>query len=426
MGRDEYELEYGGEMAQAEHPGIVTRMVAALRGEVNAATLEAYRGAGMRVYDVFAEVDLERKQTIGAAPVGERSRRVAVWNALVPQLLAEALLEADYAADPRTAGYLPQVTAEQARRLFALVEPWLARAQRGRVDPSFNLAAELTLPARLPAWVEAEPCPPAHLTAMIAACRRISAFADAALADAEAEGEGEGEGEGNPSPRSGLPRLRQLWAEADTAVQYADALLRPGAGADLHEAIEDKLHRAVELWYLLGQLAADPHLQERGGGGTRGTRGRLTLAAPSSLPGAPDFDPWCLTDPFSRQRWQSDRKAARAIELLWAHDPDPAATLTIQAEIDAALLSGDIASTTPRKGLSLGHYFCCPWGALYEVRRPVRIARKRLHVMEQFVFDVSAEELAEGGKFVRRIVRGPFHDTKQIDYCDPNAKGHGR
>ena len=76
----------------------------------------------------------------------------------------------------------------------------------------------------------------------------------------------------------------------------------------------------------------------------------------------------------------------------------------------------------------MGHYFCCPWGALYEVRRPVRIARKRLHVMEQFVFDVSAEEMAQGGKFVRRIVRGPFHDTKQIDYCNPNAnaKGHSR
>lgn len=47
-----------------------------------------------------------------------------------------------------------------------------------------------------------------------------------------------------------------------------------------------------------------------------------------------------------------------------AYDPDPAATLTIQAEIDAALAAGDIVSTT-NNGRTLGHYYCCPWGALY-------------------------------------------------------------
>jgi hypothetical protein len=53
----------------------------------------------------------------------------------------------------------------------------------------------------------------------------------------------------------------------------------------------------------------------------------------------------------------------------------------------------------------------------------VRIARKRLHATGQFVFDVSAEEMAEGGAFVRRIVRSPFHDTKEIDCCNPSG-GH--
>ena len=42
--------------------------------------------------------------------------------------------------------------------------------------------------------------------------------------------------------------------------------------------------------------------------------------------------------------------------------------------------------------------------------------------MEQFVFDVGAEEVAEGGAFVRRIKRDPFHETTEIDYCDP--QGH--
>lgn len=395
-------------MADQEHPGVVTRVISALRGEVSAATLEAYRSAGAAVYDVLAEVEAARKQAGGKRSVGERSGQVAVWNALVPQLLGEALLDADYAASPRTVGYLPPVTAQQVGRLFALVEPWLARARRGQADPSFALSAEAALPARLPGWVEVEPCPPTHLTAMIAASHRIGEYAEAALADAEAD----------PELEERLPRLRQLWAEADTAARYADTLLRPDANQELHQAIEDKLHRALEAWFLLGQLAADPHLAERAPG-----LERVVLADPLLLPGGPSFDPWCLTDPVSRRRWQAEYRAVRAIELLWAYDPAPAATLTVQAEIDAALEAGDIVAST-NSGRTLGHYYCCPWGAVYQVRRPVRIARTRLHAMEQFVFDVSAEEVAEGGKFVRRIVRGPFHDTSEIDYCDPQGGHH--
>ena len=394
-------------MVDSGHPGIMTRVIAALHGEKSAATLEAYRVAGAAVYDVLADVEAQRKQAHGGQlPVGERSRRVATWNALVPQLLGEALMDADYAADPRTVGFLPQVTAEQVGRLFALVEPWLAQARRAQVDASFDLSKEAGLPARLPAWVEVEPCPPQHLTAMIAASRRIGEYAEAALADAE----------NDPESAARLPRLRQLWAEADTAARYAEALLQPGAGQDLHEAIEDKLHRAMETWFLLGQLAADPRLGEHAP-----RRDNAVLADPLTLPGGPNFDPWCLTDPATRKRWQADHRAVRAIELLWAYDPDPAATLTVQAEIDAALAASAITATTGN-GRTLGHYYCCPWSALYQVRRPVQIGRTKLHAMEQFVFDVSAEEMAEGGKFVRRIVRGPFRDTSEVDYCDP--EGH--
>jgi hypothetical protein len=43
--------------------------------------------------------------------------------------------------------------------------------------------------------------------------------------------------------------------------------------------------------------------------------------------------------------------------------------------------------------------------------------------MQQFTFDVSAEEMAEGGQFVRRLLPGPFHLTGDVDYCDPTAEG---
>jgi hypothetical protein len=41
--------------------------------------------------------------------------------------------------------------------------------------------------------------------------------------------------------------------------------------------------------------------------------------------------------------------------------------------------------------------------------------------MQQFTFDVSAEGIAEGGQFVRRLLLGPFHPTSKVDYCDPAA-----
>jgi hypothetical protein len=89
----------------------------------------------------------------------------------------------------------------------------------------------------------------------------------------------------------------------------------------------------------------------------RAMRGRAGPAVP--LLGQPGFDPWCLTDPASRTRWQ---------------------------------------------------------------RRPVTIAGRQLRPMQQFTFDVSAEEMAEGGQFVRRLLPGPFHPTSNIDYCDPTAE----
>jgi hypothetical protein len=42
--------------------------------------------------------------------------------------------------------------------------------------------------------------------------------------------------------------------------------------------------------------------------------------------------------------------------------PDPAATLTIQAQIDAA--AGAIVRATTASGRPVGNYYCCPWSAI--------------------------------------------------------------
>lgn len=123
-------------------------------------------------------------------------------------------------------------------------------------------------------------------------------------------------------------------------------------------------------------------------------------------------------------KWKRDSQARQAISNLWRYDPDPARTVALAAEIDAAYEAGDIAYATDNRGREFGNYFCCPWSAIYVVKRPLRLAGRRLRVMEQFALDVSAEEMAENGTFVRRLVTGPFSPTTKVDYCDPEAGGH--
>lgn len=54
---------------------------------------------------------------------------------------------------------------------------------------------------------------------------------------------------------------------------------------------------------------------------------------------------------------------------------------------------------------------------------PVTLGGQPLRALEQFTYDVSAEEVAEGGSFVRRILVGNFRPTDEIDYCIP-GRGH--
>jgi hypothetical protein len=39
-------------------------------------------------------------------------------------------------------------------------------------------------------------------------------------------------------------------------------------------------------------------------------------------------------------------------------------------------------------------------------------------------YDVSAEEMGEGGQFKREIVVANFGTTNRVDCCDPSAGGH--
>lgn len=401
-----------------ERPTLMTRLAAMLHGEVAATTIEAYRRAGAAAYAEMTAADAARAETAASGadlwsiPVGRSSQLLCTWNAFALQTLGDELVEADYRADPRTVGYLPKVTAEQTAAFLGQVESWLSAARRAAVDPGFDITAQVTVPAPLPDWVEVEPCPRAHLDAMLAAARAMRARAEAAIADFQrtvtpAEHE------------KTAAKLAGMAADAGTVLSYAESLWSPKAGQQIHERVENSLKRAIDSYYALGQLLAMPALAERTEADGLHPTGVLL-----PLPGQPGFDPWCLTDPKTRGKWQRDPAARRAIDSLWRYDPDPAATLAIQSQIEAAVAAGAVLPGRTADGEPIGHYYCCPWSAVYLVRNPVVIAGTKLRPMQQFTFDVSAEEVLEGGEFERRLVIGPFHPTSKIDYCDPASGGH--
>ncbi|MEV7908136.1 hypothetical protein, partial [Streptomyces anulatus] len=129
-------------------------------------------------------------------------------------------------------------------------------------------------------------------------------------------------------------------------------------------------------------------------------------------PGQPGFDPWCLTDRKTLQRWRNDPRARESITELWRHDPNPAQTLRFQEDIDQGVERGDVSVLN-------SHYYCCPWAPIYRVNRPILIGDRRLQAGQEFTYEASAEEVLETGKFIRKIVNGPFTTTNQIDYCNP-------
>jgi|SRR5579859_1022399 len=154
----------------------------------------------------------------------------------------------------------------------------------------------------------------------------------------------------------------------------------------------------------------DPYCAKCGGPQTYKTGGVAGIGAVSLK-----LDPWIITAPQAKERFQTDDEAVKAMVNTWRHDPDHPHTVQIQQEIEAAVGRGSLARTD-------SYYFCCPWSPIFNVNRDVTVGGKSLKRGEQFTFDISAEEIPEGGKFRREILVGDFSTTNKVDYCLPDDK----
>ena len=157
------------------------------------------------------------------------------------------------------------------------------------------------------------------------------------------------------------------------------------------------------------------HCLNCGGPQTVPTIDKNGSASPASLVGRERTDPWRITHPAAKERFRDDPRALKPLVDTWRLNPDLAGTLAIQREIDDAVRAGDVRRED-------SYYFCCPWAPIYEVRRKTRIAGDTMRPGQQFTFDVSAEEVYEGGDFKAEILSGDFNQTDEIDYCSPDER----
>lgn len=394
-------------------PGLWNRLAARIEGEVPADLLEAYRRAGLGVYGLLDELEDERLTCKIKAihpwslPPATRAALLCAWNAFQLQTLGDQFLDADYVANPTTAGYVPPVTAEQVGAFYGEVEGWLSRARQARSNPSYEL--DVAVPADLPSWSVVEPCPAEHRAAMLAAARSLRQRADAALMLLS-------EMEPPDEWRTAAQQLRQLHAAATAKVEYAEQLAAAGGPREMHERVEALLREGLARYYHLGQLVAMPGLV-----GDYGQR--PAQSAQPTLLGSGGFDPWRITDPATRAQWKADPRAREAIDSMWALDPDPRQTLAVQDAIDEAIARGDVAYATGATGQRVGNYFCCPWAPVYVARRPTTIHGTRMKPLQQFTYDVSAEDVRSGGEFKRQILVGIFSPADDVDYCDGREEG---
>jgi hypothetical protein len=233
------------------------RLYARFRDEVPADVLETYRLAGATAYELADEVEtrlLELRiegRTLWTAPPAARVERLCAWNALVLQTLGTALLDADYARHPATAGYVPQPTAAQALAWFAEVEPWVTRARQARANPGYRV--DTFLPAALPPWIGGPGKVPAHLDALLRALEVLRGHAAAAMGALPAGALGD-------ASQQNLNHIRQLHAAAEAGARHAGELARGRPGHEVRFRAEAHARAAVEDLHVLGQWVAEPSL----------------------------------------------------------------------------------------------------------------------------------------------------------------------
>ncbi len=240
-----------------------------MRAEMSDANIQGYLRAASQIEDIWQQVDDKVAALIaqGVAPwkAYEHMRYPLAFirAARAYQVFVRELLAADAANDPQTAGYLPQVTYDQANALSHQIQPCLQNAIAALNNVTTE--AEVSLPLVLGPRIEAErqPCPIAHLQGMIAAAREVREWAAGLIAQyAHAVSQATVPVPANISVH--ITELQGRLQQEDSQLRFGTDLVgqvtQQGATAELHEEAENSLWNALQNFFLINQAVALPGL----------------------------------------------------------------------------------------------------------------------------------------------------------------------
>ena len=374
-----------------------------LRGEVSEANVRGYLRAASQIEDLWQQIDRQVAVLIGqgVAP-WEAYHRLRYSLAFIRaartyQVFVRELLAADAAADPGTAGYLPQVTFDQANALCHQIQPMLEHAVAAFHDPAS--VPDMPFPLHLGPRIEAErhTCPLPHLQGMIAAAREVREWAAGLIA----EYENAISQSATPAPAevtTHLTALQSCLAQADSQLRFGVDLVgqisQGEATPELHEQAEDSLWKAMKQVFLLNQAVALPEL--------------LRTAAPPKTPPQPGTSPrtyhdrrihpadlWRIAAPSARAELRGTEFGTDEMEEMCEKMGDilSAGAQQYLDEVEAFVARGDAKPIAAMAN--------CPFEPVYRARVPLSLAGAHVPAGHEFHWNFHRGHMESSPRFGR-------------------------
>jgi hypothetical protein len=283
------------------------------------------------------------------------------------------LLAADAAFDPQTAGYLPQITYDQANALCQQIQPALQYVLVALNDPSFM--PDIPMPLVLGPRIEygEQPCPVTHLQGMIGAAREVREWAAGLIAQyTNAVNQvtvpvtvpiPEGITAHIKAPQGRLARAdSQLRFGTDFVGQVSQLQATP----EMHMQAENSLWEALQNYFLLNQAVAMPELLRPGQPGIQGTQQNLLPRSYHDLRVSPD-DLWRVASPSARSELRGTEFGTEEMQEMWQKMGGvlSAGAQQYLEEVDAAVARGNTYVVAAMAN--------CPFEPIYRTRRPLEI-----------------------------------------------------
>lgn len=373
-----------------------------VQDEVSDANIRGYLRAASQIEEVWQQIDEKLAALIAqGTKAWDAYRQLRYTLAFIRaaracQVFVKALLEADAASNPQTAGYLPHVTYDQANALCHQIQPGLQRAIAALNDPAFT--PDVPLPLLLGPRVEEGPfCPLAHLQGMIAAAREIREWAAGLIAQYELAVKHVDA----PVPAdvsSHITALQSRLAQGDSQLRYGVDLVgqisQGEATPELHEDAENSLWDAMQTFFLINQAVAMPEALQARRVATTGMTGGISSRTYRDRRIRPD-DLWRVAAPSARSEMRGTPFGTDEMEEMCQKMGGilSAGAGQYLDEVDAAVARGDAYIIAAMAN--------CPFEPLYRARRPLNLAGSEIPAGYEFHWNFHRGHIESSPRFGR-------------------------